>query len=145
MRTRLLSKLSNSELLVLLLSWSSNGKIEGRTRLEKLVYLLKHRGGVAFTYKFVPYHYGPYSRELVEDLDQLKEFGLVDETMNTDEYGVIRYDYSLTSEGTQLAKEIEQRLGREGSRDVMKAYDEWKERRTFELIALAKFTMSEEK
>ena len=113
MKTRLLSKLKNSELLLLLLARSPEGKIEGRTRLEKVVYLLKQLGRVNFTYEFVPYHYGPYSRELVEDLDQLKEIGLVDEGMNTDDYGVLRYDYKLTSEGGQLAEEIEQKLGRE--------------------------------
>ena len=145
MKTRLLSKLSNSELLVLLLAQSPEGKIEGRTRLEKVVYLLKQLGRVNFTYEFVPYHYGPYSRELVEDLDQLEEFGLVDEVMNTDEYGVIRYDYLLTNEGAQLVEEIQLKLGKDELRNLMKAYDEWKDRRTYELIALAKFTMAESK
>src|SRR5438552_3448763 len=145
MKTRLLSRLKNSELLLLLLARSPEGKIEGRTRLEKVVYLLKQLGRVNFTYEFVPYHYGPYCRELVEDLDQLKEIGLVDERMNTDDYGVLRYDYRLTGEGEQLAEEIEQRLGKDELGSLIKAFDEWKDRRTYELIALAKFTMSEEK
>ena len=142
MRSKTGSRLSNSEQIVLLLSWSSNGVIEGRTRLEKLVYLLQNISRVDFTYRFIPYHYGPYSRELVEDLDQLNEFGLIEEVVSPQET-VTRYDYVLTTEGEQLAKEIESHLSKEETTNLKREYNKWKDLPTFELIARAKFHMSE--
>ncbi len=142
MRPKTISKLSNSELILLLLSWSSNGIVEGRTRLEKLVYLLQSLSGVGFSYRFVPYHYGPYSRELIEDLGELNEFGLVEEQVSPQE-GVIRYDYGLTTEGEQLEGEIERKMGEDDLKTLKRAYNKWKELPTFELIARAKFHMSE--
>ncbi len=100
--------------------------------------------GAAFSYEFFPYHYGPYSRDLAEDLSQLNEFGLVEETPHIGVGDVIRYDYSLTEEGEELAIQVEKRLGREELQALQKAYSEWKDRQTLELITLAKFYMANE-
>lgn len=137
------SKTSDTELLTLILSWSPSNTVEGRTRLEKLVYLLKHVFGIPFTYNFFPYLYGPYSRDLMEDLDQLNEFGLVEEDMYSDESGIIRYDYLLTKEGIELAKHVENDLRKEDIGKLKRAYDKLKDRPTFELIAIAKSYMAE--
>ncbi len=51
----------------------------------KLAFLLAHeapnRGGVSF-YRFVPYHYGPYSFTLQHELTHLSRYGLVTEREN---------------------------------------------------------------
>jgi len=51
--------------------------IEGRTRLQKLVFLMQKRLEEAGEdplqsddYEFIPYDYGPFSKELYDDLDE---------------------------------------------------------------------------
>ena len=77
----------------------------------------------------------------MEDLDQLNEFGLIEEVVSPQET-VTRYDYVLTTEGEQLAKEIESHLSKEET-TLKREYNKWKDLPTFELIARAKFHMSE--
>ena len=73
---------------VLLLLWA-RGKIgrlyesiKGRTRMDKLVFVMKMEG--KFTqfipdfYAFEPYRFGPYEKELFQDLETLKCYGLVE-------------------------------------------------------------------
>jgi hypothetical protein len=57
--------------------------IDGRTRLMKFLYLL-HRQlaiedklGIKKPYSFEPYHYGPFSKDLYEDLEFLSNVGLI--------------------------------------------------------------------
>lgn len=57
----------------------AGGTVVGRTRLQKLVYLLELAGfdtGFPFFYK----HYGPFSEELVSALDELKVLGRIEES-----------------------------------------------------------------
>lgn len=75
-------------LLLLLFSPGRDGEegepIEGRTRLMKLLYLL-HRDlevekklGIERPYSFEAYHYGPFSKDLYNDLEFLENVGLVE-------------------------------------------------------------------
>jgi uncharacterized protein YwgA len=70
-------------LLVLLYAGSKKIRetIAGITKLEKLVYLLKKETSLSklvdenFTYE--PYHFGPYSAEVLDNIEALEELGLV--------------------------------------------------------------------
>lgn len=55
------------------------GRIEGRKRLQKLVYLLKSSGYKDFDQQFVLHYYGPFSRQLARELDFLHQANLVRE------------------------------------------------------------------
>ena len=100
--------LSPSESLLVFLSKtldeSDKNKIEGRTKLQKIVYLSSRTDDV-FNFSFIGYHYGPYSRELQKTITKMIAFNLIDE----EEEGInhnTRYNYRLTSEGIKKAEEI---------------------------------------
>ena len=59
---------------------SELGKVEGRKRLQKIVHLLKSKGYKEFNYGFVLHFYGPFSRELANQLDFLCTAGLIEES-----------------------------------------------------------------
>ncbi len=97
---------SDAELLILLLHNSKEHRIKGRTRFQKIVYLLKNQE-INFQYEFRPYLYGPYSVNLKKDIRMLTKLGLLEEESQEIEFdGVVydRYVYSLTEEGRQVAE-----------------------------------------
>ena len=62
------------------------GKPLGSLVLTKLVFLLRHEGGLSSVpgfYDFVPYRFGPYSFALKNDLAALKRNGYVEEKEDT--------------------------------------------------------------
>lgn len=52
----------------------AGGEVSGKVRLQKLVYLLSHIG-VKTGYSFTYHHYGPYSEELAEAVEDDVIFG----------------------------------------------------------------------
>ena len=94
--------------LPLLLTFANDGEpIEGRTRFQKMIFLLLERAKF-FTnrYDFAPHDYGPYSQELQSDIDYLIKEGYVIEERKTREEGKIKYAYSITKNGTAFANRI---------------------------------------
>ncbi len=80
--------LIGSDLVLLLLGadtsvLTARDQIHGITRLEKLLYLAhretKVAGYVDGSFKFKPYDYGPYSKEIYEAVELLEEAGLLRE------------------------------------------------------------------
>lgn len=63
---------------------AADGKIVGRIRLQKIVYLLEQLG-LNSGFKFSYYHYGPYSEELAEAVDraQFSDKSILEETGHT--------------------------------------------------------------
>lgn len=57
---------------------AAGGRLTGRVRLQKTVYLLDQLGlNSGFSYEY--YHYGPYSRDLDNATADAKAFGLIEE------------------------------------------------------------------
>jgi len=74
----------------------AGGRIVGRTRLQKIAYLLQLAGvgdGFSFDYK----HYGPYSEELAAAISSAEAFGLVVEEEKLTSWGGW---YSIYSAGS---------------------------------------------
>ncbi|MGX5361543.1 type II toxin-antitoxin system antitoxin SocA domain-containing protein [Bacillus cereus] len=74
-------------------------EINGKTRLQKLVFETEKRtrkkgSTQTFNYKFIRWHYGPYSRELTEDIEFLVSKGLVKKRGGME-------SYILTERGTE--------------------------------------------
>lgn len=59
----------------------------GKTKLQKLTYLLQETQGVDLQYSFRLHHYGPFSDELDNDLDTTEAVGLVTITRDEEGYG----------------------------------------------------------
>lgn len=111
---------------ILGLLFALGGKVEGGTRLQKLLFLLKHEFGVReLPYEFVPYIYGPFSEEVRNDTAELKWRGLIEiewKVLDAAD-GFLERIYKLTTNGQKMAedfhaalpqttKQLLQRLGR---------------------------------
>lgn len=102
--------------LLLLCYLAHKGPIEGRTRLQKMVYFVGRRLNRNGLFKFNelsyrPHYYGPYSSEIDNDNRELKALDLVKEDQCKIKVGrkgfdLCRYDYYLTEDGKKIAKRI---------------------------------------
>lgn len=79
------------------------GRVDGRKRLQKIVYLLQQKG-FPFCEDFEYGHFGPYSRTLAAELDVLKSNELIKEMVQGNNYGE-EYSYEPTDLLNSLAKE----------------------------------------
>lgn len=87
--------------LPLALLHAAGGRIKGKTRFQKLAFLADQRleqKGID-PYDFIPYDYGPFSKGLMDEIDYLKEEGLIEVSKSRTYGGDIRYDYKLTRVG----------------------------------------------
>ena len=111
------------KLLPLALMYAGDGEpIEGRTRLQKLVFLMQKRLEEAGEdplqtddYEFIPYDYGPFSKELYDDLDEIMARNMVEGREENLDEDKVKYDYKIQEDGEQwvrdqLAKEEAQRV-----------------------------------
>jgi len=97
-------------------------------------------------YSFVPYYYGPFSRQLEADIDLLKFFGYIIEKPKIvdEEQGVVRYDYSLTIKGRQKVESELQKLPRRELEKMQENLQELCRIPTSLLILTAKSIASEQ-
>lgn len=115
-------------------------RVNGITRLEKLVFLLEEETDfakeVAEPFTFEPYHYGPYSREVYDAVDYLKslrllserqmdvstgvdlneELGALDDDDLNGKAGYIERQLFLTEDGKAVAKLLSTRVSPDGKR-----------------------------
>jgi uncharacterized protein YwgA len=111
--------------------------IEGRTRLQKMVFLVQQRIESdkntpleSDNYEFIPYDYGPFSKELYDDLDTLVDMRMVEDREEELDSGKVKYDYEIQPAGekfiqTQLSSESEaaQEI-METARDIKSEYND---------------------
>jgi uncharacterized protein YwgA len=125
------SKLDREDILLLLLSALSSGgakqRVAGITRLEKMMFLLqketKFSGKLESKFSFEPWKFGPFSKEIYEDLDLLASLGLVeteerelpsyaeyteeDSLVEAEAYEpVVQKIFSLTDRGSKVAEKL---------------------------------------
>jgi len=100
------SRLSRLDILLLLLERGSNGRseglIRGKTRLQKLLFLVQNelkRRGYKAKYAFRPYLYGPYSRELYTDIEWLRMNKLIEVKTALHEKMGLLTDFVITEKG----------------------------------------------
>lgn len=88
--------------------------IRGKTKITKLVFLaeeefLKKRDyslEETVTFKFFPYDYGPFSKELLECLERLDDEGVID-ISTTSTFRNTRYDYQITEAAKEGLRTLE--------------------------------------
>ena len=111
------------KLLPLALMYAGDGEpIEGRTRLQKLVFLMQKRLEEAGEdplqsddYEFIPYDYGPFSKELYDDLDEIMARNMVEGREENLDEDKVKYNYKIQEDGEQwvsdqLSKKEAQRI-----------------------------------
>jgi uncharacterized protein YwgA len=87
------------------------GKIEGKTKFQKMVYFLGEMTGELENLGYRAHFYGPYSDEVAESISRLKILGFIDQTVatagsiNSSGFEVARYDFKLNEQGQEIAKE----------------------------------------
>ena len=81
-------------------------RIDGRTRLQKLVFLAQQRmeSEEIQPYDYIAYDYGPFSKELLDALENYEREGLIGIEVTQTYDGTDKYIYSLTSKGVENFK-----------------------------------------
>jgi len=106
-------------------------KIEGRKKLQKIIYILKEMG-YPFYEEFDFHFYGPYSEQLTLEIEALKDLEIIKEERE-DDSGWVKYIYRITENGKEWAKFCEdERLNNEYK--IIKILND-KSARELELIA----------
>jgi uncharacterized phage-associated protein len=131
------NRLDREDILLLLLSVLSSGrakqKVAGITRLEKMMFLLqketKFSGKLQNKFRFEPWKFGPFSKEVYEDLDLLASLDLVDmeeqelpsyaefteedTLVEADAYEpVVQKIFSLTDRGSRVAEKLKESISK---------------------------------
>lgn len=141
------SRTSNDALLLLASILHYNKPIPGRTRLQKIIFLLKNLYGIPFSFSFRPYYYGPYSDELSNLMSFLNAINFTEEKVELIEPGIIRFNYTLTERGKKYVENVEKNLDKETLEIVeklKKSIAELSIQDTPTLIAKAKSLMNKE-
>ncbi|MEM1971198.1 MAG: hypothetical protein QXK74_07320 [Candidatus Nitrosocaldaceae archaeon] len=103
-------RLSLSDLILFILH-TNKGVIEGRTTLQKLIYLANIKVGDKLINrpKFIPHYYGPYSYEVALTLDQLVNLNFIDEYIKRTDGNNIGYIYKLSEDGKAIINNNKER------------------------------------
>ncbi|MBK8268751.1 MAG: hypothetical protein IPK83_10785 [Planctomycetes bacterium] len=89
--------------LATLLSWAGDNGLQGRKRLQKVVYFLQE-AGCALDCRYTLHHFGPYSRDVADACDEMVAAGLVAETGGPAN-GEMQYTYTLKPATVQLLQQ----------------------------------------
>lgn len=130
-------KVTDIVLLISLFGSHEGNRIEGRTRIQKEVCLLKYKSKLPFTFDFIPYFFGPYSEELSETLNTLVGVKLLKETIIPVGFNSFRYDYELTKQGKDLFNKL-LKDSKEVANSVIKEAEGFEALETRDLVSLAK-------
>lgn len=109
----------------------SGGFIRGKTKLQKLLFLVQNelkKRGYRARYAFRPYLYGPYSRGLYTDIEWLRMNDLIEVRTTFDKNAGLMTDFAITEKGRDrfddfIKSSIYRNIDEIVSRVVMK-YDE---------------------
>jgi uncharacterized protein YwgA len=104
----------------LILTYSSfNNKIEGRTKLQKLIYFLSILMKKEKELEFDAHYYGPYSPVITNVNSKLKSLRYLSELqkdtsiINNKGFEIKRYDYKLTNDGMKMADSLKKQFPNE--------------------------------
>jgi uncharacterized protein YwgA len=104
-------KLLDAYDFVHLVLYAAGGRIEGRTKLQKLVYFAGVLTGMLDELGYRSHYYGPYSSKVTAAIDDLRSLGFLEQRTTSggaiDPHGfeIARYDHALTKDGLAIAEE----------------------------------------
>lgn len=95
---------NNRDLPILLLG--TLGPIKYKTRLQKIAFLYDQEVAKKPTYEWSPHRFGPYSRELIDDVELHCTTGLIKKLDVEDSFRGKSIQYALTIRGQKKFREI---------------------------------------
>jgi uncharacterized protein YwgA len=125
------------QLLISVFGVHKGSKIEGRTRIQKEICLLKYQSREPFTFDYKSYYYGPYSEDLAETIERLVTLRFLEEKITSVGIDSLRYDYILTEAGKESFRKIRQNLSDSVTR-ISREVRELDDLPTPSLVSLAK-------
>jgi len=110
-------------------------RIEGRVRFQKMVFLvqelLEEMEEDYDLYEFIRYDYGPFAKQLLDDLERFERLDLVDIDQKQLYRGGTRYDHELTRKGVNSVENLLETSGspaldavHEAAQDVIEEWDD---------------------
>lgn len=99
--------------IVLIVLASYEGRIRGKTTLQKICYFADVIAGLALGFR--AHYYGPFSPMIEQGIAELKNLGFVEEeTLGFGVYSQFlgemrRYDYKLTADGIAVVQDLKRR------------------------------------
>ena len=105
-------------LALIALALQSTGRIVGRTKVQKLLYLANLCGWNAANFSY--HNYGPYSETLAEELDNMRKVGWVDEVHLETSKDRILYSYALSRKARQRALSLVGKMQDFGAEKLVK-------------------------
>lgn len=130
----MLGRIAGIKLLILTANYL--GKVEGRKRFQKTVFLLQEQFGIDFGYRFTAYLYGPYSSQLQNDIDMLAQTGY----LKASKLGELFF-YEITPLGQKSASQIAKEYGEEFAKELQKQVSNLQEFDTEDLVKWSKQLM----
>ena len=91
--------------LATLLSWADESGLQGRKRLQKVVFFLQ-QAGCPLDCRYTLLHFGPYSRDVADICDEMVAAGLIEEKVNRTAWG-LQYEYSLKADTKDFLAQAE--------------------------------------
>lgn len=120
------------QIFPLFLAHAQDGEpIEGRTRLQKMMFLLQQQiPNSPQSYNFHAYDYGPYCSNLQSDVDSLIQEGYLQEIEIQMIDGKLKYRYQITNEGKDLVQSLlrSRKLKKYGLKEIYGQCEQMKEK-----------------
>jgi len=114
------------------------GRVDGKTKFQKMVFLAETEEKAITTYNFEKYHYGPFSFDLSDDLDALSKTNFIQEEKtifgSSEGKQIIKSTFSLTLDGKKELKENEVNLDKDGIVALSKTVEKWNGKPLDEII-----------
>jgi len=129
-------ELTVASIKLLILAANYLGKVEGRKRFQKTVFLLQEQFDIDFGYRFTAYLYGPYSAQLQNDIDILAQTGY----LKASKIGEL-FIYEITPLGREIATQIEKEYGIKSAKELKEKVENLKGFDTEELVKWSKQLM----
>ncbi len=87
-------------LALISLALQSAGRIDGRTKLQKMLYLANSIGWKAIDFRY--HNYGPYSETLALELDTMRNYGWVEERQSSTSHDRLVHQYYFSGKHKQV-------------------------------------------
>lgn len=120
--------LSQNQIYLLKLLDLAN-KIECKTKVQKLIFLAEVEEKAPLTYNFERYHYGPFSFELSDDLNALKQTGFIEEKQviigSSEGFPIVKSTFNLTEDGKREIAKNEEKINHEAVNSINSIVKKW--------------------